>query len=154
MTFAETIGLGAIAGFTILLGLPVARVKNPHRAWQAFLNAVASGILVFLFWDILSKAKEAKGFANDQGQIEMPFTLSGKLPGARPKPDMNYVARAMQKGFMERGFGNFGGGKKSRKEGAESSTAENETPSGTPEKKKKRSTQDQIRRGLEQLFGK
>lgn len=135
-----------------------AEFETRGKGWFAFDRKVDfKAVLLFsqqLSQDILSKAKEAKGFANDQGQIEMPFTLSGKLPGAKPKPDMNYVARAMQKGFMERGFGSFGGRKKSRKEGAESSTAQDETSSGAPEKKKKRSTQDEIRRGLEQLFGK
>src|SRR6266566_1787093 len=79
MTFAETIGLGAIAGFTILLGLPVARVKNPHRAWQAFLNAVASGILVFLFWDILSKAKEPIVQAMEAARDGEPSNFVGLL---------------------------------------------------------------------------
>jgi ZIP family zinc transporter len=50
--------LGALAGFTIFLGLPVARLKTATRSWQAFLNALATGILVFLLWDILSKVSE------------------------------------------------------------------------------------------------
>ncbi len=58
MTFFTTVLLGAIAGLTIYLGLPIARIKNPSRSWQAFLNAVATGILLFLLWDILSKAGE------------------------------------------------------------------------------------------------
>jgi ZIP family zinc transporter len=58
MTFALTVVLGAIAGFTIYLGLPFARLHNPPRSVQAFLNAIASGILVFLLWDVLSKAGE------------------------------------------------------------------------------------------------
>lgn len=58
MNFADTVVLGAIAGFAIFLGLPVARLKNPHPALQAFLSAVATGILVFLLWDVLSKARE------------------------------------------------------------------------------------------------
>lgn len=58
MTFAPTVLLGAIAGFTIYLGLPIARLKNLAPAWQAFLNALATGILVFLLWDILTKAAE------------------------------------------------------------------------------------------------
>ncbi len=69
MTFTDTVLLGAIAGFTIYLGLPVARWRNPHREWQAFLNALATGILVFLFFDILGKAREpidaALGTARD-----------------------------------------------------------------------------------------
>jgi zinc transporter, ZIP family len=58
MNLATTVLLGAIAGFTIFLGLPVARLKNPSRSWQAFLTALATGILLFLLWDILSKASE------------------------------------------------------------------------------------------------
>ena len=48
--------LGAIAGFTIFIGLPVARLKGLSRPMQGFLNALATGILVFLLWDILSHA--------------------------------------------------------------------------------------------------
>src|SRR6266852_7052824 len=57
MNLTDTVILGAIAGFTIFLGLPIARL-NPRPAWQAFLSAAATGILLFLLWDILSKAKE------------------------------------------------------------------------------------------------
>jgi zinc transporter, ZIP family len=48
--------LGAFAGATIFLGLPVARVRGLPKAVQGFLNAFATGILVFLLWDILSHA--------------------------------------------------------------------------------------------------
>jgi ZIP family zinc transporter len=58
MNLPTTMILGAIAGFTIFLGLPVARVKHPSPAWQAFLTALATGILTFLLWDILTKANE------------------------------------------------------------------------------------------------
>jgi zinc transporter, ZIP family len=58
MTLALTVLLGAIAGFTIFLGLPFARLQNPPRSMQAFLNAIAGGILVFLLWDVITKASE------------------------------------------------------------------------------------------------
>ncbi|MHB8618905.1 MAG: ZIP family metal transporter [Chloroflexota bacterium] len=58
MSLATTVMLGALAGFTIYLGLPVARLKKLAPAGQAFLNALAVGILFFLLWDILSKAIE------------------------------------------------------------------------------------------------
>src|SRR6266849_4205531 len=58
MSFALTILLGAIAGLTIFLGLPVARLRNLSPGWMAFFNSVATGILVFLLWDILTKATE------------------------------------------------------------------------------------------------
>jgi zinc transporter, ZIP family len=56
MTMAQTALLGAIAGFTIYLGLPVARLKQRTKGTQSLLNALALGVLVFLMWDILSKA--------------------------------------------------------------------------------------------------
>jgi zinc transporter, ZIP family len=55
---AEIVGLGAIAGFTIYLGLPMGRLRKPAPALQAFLNALAIGILVFLLFDVLSHANE------------------------------------------------------------------------------------------------
>ncbi|MEP7284854.1 MAG: ZIP family metal transporter [Chloroflexota bacterium] len=58
MTFLPTVLLGAIAGCTIFLGLPIARLKQPSQSWQAFLNALSIGILLFLLWDMLSKASD------------------------------------------------------------------------------------------------
>jgi zinc transporter, ZIP family len=56
MSSAETIALGLLAGGTIFLGLPIARLKNPPRILQGFLNAVATGILFFLLYDVLQQA--------------------------------------------------------------------------------------------------
>jgi ZIP family zinc transporter len=50
--------LGAIAGFTIFLGLPIGRLAPPSRALREVLNATAIGVLVFLLWDVLSHAAE------------------------------------------------------------------------------------------------
>jgi zinc transporter, ZIP family len=50
------VGLGALAGATVFLGLPVARLRGLPKTVQGFLNAFATGILVFLLWDILSHA--------------------------------------------------------------------------------------------------
>ena len=68
MDFAHTLILAAIAGFTIYLGLPFARLKNPPRSLQALLNALATGILVFLLWDIISKASEPINSALETAQ--------------------------------------------------------------------------------------
>ena len=46
--------LGAIAGLTIFLGLPIGRVRRPAPRVKAFLNASAIGVLVFLLWDVLT----------------------------------------------------------------------------------------------------
>jgi ZIP family zinc transporter len=50
--------LGAIAGFTIFLGLPVGRVRSLPTATRALLSATATGVLLFLFWDVLVHAVE------------------------------------------------------------------------------------------------
>jgi ZIP family zinc transporter len=50
--------LGAIAGLTIFLGLPLGRIERPMPALRTFLNAIAIGVLVFLLFDILSHANE------------------------------------------------------------------------------------------------
>jgi ZIP family zinc transporter len=50
--------LGLVAGATIVLGLPVGRLRRPAPALRALLNAVAVGILLFLVWDVLSAAWE------------------------------------------------------------------------------------------------
>jgi ZIP family zinc transporter len=49
--------LGFIAGVTILIGLPIGRVRNASQTLRAFLNATAVGILVFLLIDVLSHAQ-------------------------------------------------------------------------------------------------
>ncbi|HEY8646328.1 MAG TPA: ZIP family metal transporter [Gaiellaceae bacterium] len=54
MNTAQTLILGAIAGFTIFVGLPLARIRNVAPGVSVSLNAVATGILIFLFWDVLS----------------------------------------------------------------------------------------------------
>ena len=50
--------LGAIAGFTIFLGLPIGRLRQPAPRLKAALNGIAIGVLVFLVWDILTHAWE------------------------------------------------------------------------------------------------
>src|SRR6186997_698145 len=58
MSTAQTLLLGAIAGATIFLGLPIGRMQNVSAATKAFLASVATGVLIFLFWDVLSQAVE------------------------------------------------------------------------------------------------
>src|SRR6266480_2405124 len=55
---AQVVLLGGIAGATIFIGLPIGRAPRLSSATRAFLNALAIGILLFLFWDILSQAIE------------------------------------------------------------------------------------------------
>ncbi len=63
MTMWQVIILGAVAGFTIFLGLPVARLRRRPSGVQSMLNALALGVLLFLVWDILAKALDRLGDA-------------------------------------------------------------------------------------------
>jgi ZIP family zinc transporter len=67
MSTGAILFLGAIAGFTIFLGLPLARVRSASGAAIAALSALATGILLFLFWDVLAHGVEPVEEAMDAG---------------------------------------------------------------------------------------
>ncbi len=50
--------LGAFAGLTIFLGLPLVFLKQLPQSLKVFLNMLATGILIFLLFDVLSKASD------------------------------------------------------------------------------------------------
>ena len=52
----QTVALGAVAGLTIFLGLPMGRMRARARPTKTFLNGFSAGILVFLFFDIVQNA--------------------------------------------------------------------------------------------------
>ncbi len=54
MSFAQTVALGAVAGFTIFLGLPVGRMSLVGRRTRVGLAMFAVGILAFIFVDVIS----------------------------------------------------------------------------------------------------
>jgi len=56
MSTAQTLLLGAVAGCTIFVGLPVARLRNVPPNVRGMLAALATGILIFLLWDVLTNA--------------------------------------------------------------------------------------------------
>ena len=58
MSSAQILLLGALAGLTIFLGLPMGRLQNVGQSFKAFLSATATGILLFLLWDVLVEAIE------------------------------------------------------------------------------------------------
>jgi ZIP family zinc transporter len=55
---SQIVLLGAVAGLTIFLGLPLGRIRAPMPRVKVFLNALAIGILIFLLWDVLTNAWE------------------------------------------------------------------------------------------------
>ena len=72
VNYSQLLLLGAIAGFTIFLGLPLARLQNVSPKRKGFLNAIAIGILVFLIIDVFGHAWNSVG---DVAQD----TFSGKV---------------------------------------------------------------------------
>jgi ZIP family zinc transporter len=56
LSFGMTVLLGAIAGFTIFLGLPIARARRLSAQTVALLNALAIGILLYLVVEIAQNA--------------------------------------------------------------------------------------------------
>ena len=58
MSTPQTVLLGAIAGCTIFLGLPMGRVRTKAASSKTFMNGLSAGILIFLLFDILQNATE------------------------------------------------------------------------------------------------
>jgi zinc transporter, ZIP family len=58
MSFSETVLLGALAGFTIFLGLPVGRLQSLSSRTRVALAMFSVGVLVFLLVDVLSHGFE------------------------------------------------------------------------------------------------
>lgn len=59
MQFLELLFLGAIAGFTIYFGLPIARMDSVSKKTKGMLNSAAAGILLFLLVDVMGDAFSA-----------------------------------------------------------------------------------------------
>jgi ZIP family zinc transporter len=56
MSTGQIFLLGAIAGATIFLGLPIGRMRSLSPNARVGLSSLATGILIFLFWDVMSNA--------------------------------------------------------------------------------------------------
>src|SRR5690242_3511185 len=54
----QTAALGAVAGGTIFLGLPLGRISSMPPRGRAFIAAVSEGFLLLLFGDVVSAASD------------------------------------------------------------------------------------------------
>src|SRR3954451_14400607 len=80
MSFGETVLLGALAGFTIFLGLPVGRVQLLSARARVGLAMFSVGILVFLLVDVLGHAFEiSEGAVEAFHEGEGSFTRAAGL---------------------------------------------------------------------------
>jgi len=90
--------------------------------------------------DFIADVRETKYLANDQGRIEIPFRLTGALPRVKPKPDSEFIARALSRAVLGKGLERiFGKDKPS-------------PPGVTPTPDLKHPERDLIKKGLEGLF--
>lgn len=99
MTFAETLLLAAIAGFTIYIGLPLARMQISGRARLA-LAMFSVGILAFLLVDVLGHGYEdteaaVEAFGEDEGSFGHAAALTALLLGG-------FTIGSVGIGFLER----------------------------------------------------
>jgi zinc transporter, ZIP family len=74
MSFGETVLLGALAGFTIFLGLPLARLQLLGPRARVGLAMFAVGVLAFLLVDVMEHAfgiveESVEEFADDEGSF-------------------------------------------------------------------------------------
>ncbi len=100
--------------------------------------------------DIAGAVRELKFLFNKENELEIPFTLAGTLPRVKPRPDTSYLARAFQRGFFQRGTDEL----QRQFSGSKDNSSRQEPASGESKERKKKPTEDLIRRGLEGLFGK
>jgi len=98
--------------------------------------------------DIGQSAKEVKYFFNNQNQLEIPYAVTGQLPRVKAKPDASYLGKMVQRGLLGKGTEEL----QQRLLGNKESKSD-EPAAGDSQKRKKSSTEDRIRKGIEGLFG-
>ena len=99
--------------------------------------------------DLGRSAREVTYMFNNQNQFELPFALTGTIPKLKARPDSNYLGKMVQRGFLRKGAEEL----QQRLLGKERSAPSGETtPSDQKREKKKNSTEELIRKGLDQLF--
>jgi len=86
LSFAQTAALGALAGFTIYLGLPFGRLQLLGDRARVALAMFAVGVLAFIFVDVMEHAfgiveGAVQGFKHDTGSLGHAVGLAALLGG-------------------------------------------------------------------------
>lgn len=101
--------------------------------------------------DLAQAAREVRYLLNNQGQLEVPLAVTGRSPNVKVAPDSRYLGQIVQRGLLRKGAeelqNRFLGGRQQQT----APQAQDNAPADAS-KKKKSSTEDLIRRGLEGLF--
>jgi ZIP family zinc transporter len=78
LSSTQILVLGGLAGVTIFIGLPLGRLQSPDVRLKAALSGMATGILLFLLYDVLAHGvvpvEEALEEAVDEGGSWFEFT--------------------------------------------------------------------------------
>lgn len=85
--------------------------------------------------DVGARVKEARYLTNDAGRVAIPFRFVGKMPGVKPVPDAEWLARTVARGVVGKGLEKLIGGGE-RKQG-----------------KDDQADRDVLRKSLKNLFG-
>ncbi len=103
--------------------------------------------------DLGHSAREVTYMFNTQNQFEVPFALTGVLPGLKAMPDSNYLAKMVERGFVRKGAEELQRRLFGKDRSAPSGESAPQAPLTDPKKEnKKNPAEDLIRRGLDQLF--
>jgi len=86
LSFAQTAALGALAGFTIYLGLPFGRLQLLGDRARVALAMFAVGVLAFIFVDVMEHAfgiveGAVEGFKDESGSLGHAVGLAALLGG-------------------------------------------------------------------------
>jgi ZIP family zinc transporter len=86
LTFAQTAALGALAGFTIYLGLPFGRLQLLGDRARVALAMFAVGVLAFIFVDVMAHAfgiveSAVEGFKDESESLGHAVGLAALLGG-------------------------------------------------------------------------
>jgi zinc transporter, ZIP family len=84
MSFGETVLLGALAGFTILLGLPIGRMRLLSTRGRVCLAMFSVGVLAFIFVDVMEHAfsiveGSVEAYKQDEGSLGRALLLAASL---------------------------------------------------------------------------
>ena len=87
MSTASIILLGAIAGLTIFLGLPMGRLRGRTARFKTFLNGLSAGVLLFLLLGLvfhlrpIAYVAAIKNAARVTGPLILQYPLYGGIMG-------------------------------------------------------------------------
>jgi ZIP family zinc transporter len=115
MSTGAIILLGAFAGLTIFLGLPLAFLRRGTPSLRMFLSMLATGVLLFLLYDVVAKASEPidealSAFKEGAGAATLIWDVALLAAGlAIGLVGLVYFNKFMIVRARQGGFGGFGG---------------------------------------------